>query len=543
MTSGISWRQIRHWNGSQASGFEELCCQLAHTEPEVPSDARFYRKGTPDAGVECYWKLANGEEWAWQAKYFAESLGNKQWEQCDESVKTALERHPALVRLYFCFPRLLPDARTPGRTSAMQRWQSRCVEWSGLAAERGRTVDFVLWDEHELLLRLSKPEHRGRWWFWFNGPSLDASWFQSHVAAAVAQAGDRYTQELHIQLPLAETFEALARTPTFAETLDEIGRRLHQCLVDLGKCGLARHASSANERLDTDLRLALDAVNELPTDVAQELDFTLLLETAIQAQHSVSEAYNAIRDYQLDKERAFEAEHGRRSTSYEGHGADFAEFKLRQIHEELESILDFCESDAARVAAVAAMLLTGDAGVGKTHFLCSIANTQAAADLPVVLLLGEQFDRTEPWTRILQLLGLSCDRDEFLGALNAAGEAAGCRALILIDAINEGEGVLFWKNHLASMLIHIGRYPYLGFAVSIRSAYAVHEAVTSLELIRTEHPGFAGRTLEASRHFFQQFGLPEPNIPLLHPEFDNPLLLKLLCTAIRDSGYDGIPSE
>jgi hypothetical protein len=48
--------------------------------------------------------------------------------------------------------------------------------------------------------------------FWFGGPAMDANWFQQHIAATVAQAGDRYTRESHVELPLASRFDALGYT-------------------------------------------------------------------------------------------------------------------------------------------------------------------------------------------------------------------------------------------------------------------------------------------------------------------------------------------
>ena len=117
----IDWNAIRPLNGSRANGFEELCSQLARAE--CPAGSRFERKGTPDAGVECYAVLNDGSEWGWQAKYF-DKLGDSQWTQIQDSVATALERHPRLVRYFICVPLDRPDARIDGRMSAKQRWDT-----------------------------------------------------------------------------------------------------------------------------------------------------------------------------------------------------------------------------------------------------------------------------------------------------------------------------------------------------------------------------------------------------------------------------------
>ena len=140
----LDWKAIRSLNGSQAEGFEELCAQLARAE--LPSDAKFERKSVPDAGVECYCVQPDGTEWGWQAKYF-DSLGSSQWSQLDHSVKTALDKHPALVRYFVCVPMDRPDARIEGQKSAMQRWDEHVEKWQcwggGSWHERGvRLVGF-----------------------------------------------------------------------------------------------------------------------------------------------------------------------------------------------------------------------------------------------------------------------------------------------------------------------------------------------------------------------------------------------------------------
>ena len=48
----LNWSDIKSLEGSQHKGFEELCAQLARAES--PDIGEFRRKGSPDAGVECY---------------------------------------------------------------------------------------------------------------------------------------------------------------------------------------------------------------------------------------------------------------------------------------------------------------------------------------------------------------------------------------------------------------------------------------------------------------------------------------------------------
>ena len=150
----VNWNDIRALNGSQNAGFEELCAQLARLE--TPSNAKFTRTGNPDAGVEGYCVLPNGDEWGWQAKYFS-SLGSSQWTQIDSSVKTALSKHPNLTRYYVCVPMDRPDAHIPGQTSAMDHWNQRVQKWEMWAQQRNMQVEFVWWGASELVEKLSQP--------------------------------------------------------------------------------------------------------------------------------------------------------------------------------------------------------------------------------------------------------------------------------------------------------------------------------------------------------------------------------------------------
>ncbi len=163
----LNWQSLRSWNGSQHNAFETLCCQLAEYE-NVPYGSVFERKGTPDAGVECYWTLPNGDEICWQAKFFVDIPKETQFSEMDDSVKTALEKHPRMIKYYICLPIDRPDARIRGRKTFFVRWKEREKKWTDWASKINREIEFVFWGEHQLFERLSKKEHWGRSRFWFN---------------------------------------------------------------------------------------------------------------------------------------------------------------------------------------------------------------------------------------------------------------------------------------------------------------------------------------------------------------------------------------
>ncbi|TKJ04112.1 hypothetical protein FC695_12290, partial [Bacillus cereus] len=131
----VDFLKIRNHDGSQDNGFEELICQLAHLSRPKNADYFVRKEGAGgDAGVECYWKLLDGTEHAWQAKFFTESIKDNQWVQISKSVETALEKHPKITKYYVCLPRDWTDSRKTGVNgkvvnSAWDKWLEHVEKW------------------------------------------------------------------------------------------------------------------------------------------------------------------------------------------------------------------------------------------------------------------------------------------------------------------------------------------------------------------------------------------------------------------------------
>jgi hypothetical protein len=534
----LSWHKIREWNGSQNEAFEELCCQLAHTEP-VPDGSHFTRKGRPDSGLECFWTLPDGTEWGWQSKFFPDGLNQGRWKQCDKSFRRAVEGHPKLKRLHFCFPTSFPDDRKANRRTALNQWLQRRTDWLESAPSG---LELALWDEHELMLRLTRQEHRGRTWFWFETPAFDLAWFRRHAKATVnsAETAERYSPRLHIDVPLNEDFAAFGRSPAFDDKLGQVGRQLNAAVVELCKFRLEERIGSQCAKLEQNLRRCIEAANSLKVHSSIHLPFERLENEGHKALEQVSVCREALWQLrQSDKDRTeHESAQARISQDH-----DFSRYTLNEVEEHLTTVIQFCQSREAHLANSRQMLIDGDAGFGKTHLLCHTLEHRIDCGEPTVLLLGERFSDAEPWTQIIQFLGLNCSRDELLGALDAAGEAAGRRTLLLIDALNEGVGISYWKKHLPPVVADLAHYKHVGLGISVRTAYTRQGMLPLNGFVRVEHPGFAGQATEASRSFFQKYGLEEPNVPLLVPEFDSPLFLKLTCEALKAAARTALPTE
>lgn len=548
----MDWSSLRTWDGSQTRAFELLCGQLAAAE-SVPIGSTFVPKASPDAGVECYWRLPNGDEWAWQAKFFRNPPEDSQWKQMAESVITALEKHPRLTRYTFCLPRDREDPRVPKQQWFMNKWDIHTDKWKKLAQQRGIEVEFPYWGESEILNRLSQETHAGRLYFWFNSEYLHGQWFEQHIEVTKSNAGPRYSPELSVDLPIASLFDGLGRLPDFVpRKLKSAGRQLFRAWQRANRADWRGFAADEFSSLDKSVQELIDLLDGLQDAGVLPLPLTRLHELAFHAQQVSSDCVHQL-DVTAQTAQEEERHAGTPEDTVTRRGVTKSEnlrsggYCVTKMVRIFADLVEFTESAEARLANLPSLLLVGDAGTGKTHLFCDVAERRVRDGLPTVVLLGEQFNNDEPWTQMIKLLGLSCSRkEELLGALEAAAQCAGSRALILIDALNEGEGKSLWQKHLAGMLSTLAGYTWVGIAVSVRTSYEPIVIPAHLlsedRLIRCMHEGFSDVEYDATQKFFEHYQIQSPTVPFLMPEFRNPQFLKLFCEGLHRKGLTTIPA-
>ena len=540
----MNWSDIRPHDGSQAGGFEELCSQLARLE--VPDGAEFFRTGNPDGGVECYCRLEDGGEWGWQAKFFRDPLGEPQWKQLDRSVETALDSHPHLVRYVVCVPRDRADGRRPNATTEMQKWESRADKWEEWARERGMQVEFEWSGSSELTHLLSQDQQAGRLRYWFGSVGqFSDEWFARQHGRAVGVAGPRYTPEVHVEVPLVDVFEVFGRLEPAIAKVRGLAKDIREKPVSV----LRRHLDA--EAVDTIAELngvdqalgkvveALGEVRCLPSGewrlsgIMSDIDDAVERLGACAAPLQVAAGEH-------------DAEHKNKDgpSGYWANPYHSADRELREVRIALLRTKNAL-SRIDRIVNSDLMIVKGEAGSGKTHLLCDMAGVRLRENLPTVVLMGQQFTTTEsPWTQILAHLDLrDMSAEQFVGALEAAAQAADCRALFMIDAINEGEGYRIWPEHLGDLLTQLRASEWIAVVLSVRTPYMEH--VVSNEVLESAHVvthhGFQDDTYRAVARFCDHYGLDFPTTPLLRPEFDNPLFLKTLCKGLHHAGKRRIP--
>ena len=538
----LDWKAIRPLHGDKAKGFQELCVQLARTES--PINAEFIPKGNPDAGVECYCVLEDGSEWGWQTKYF-DTLGHSQWSQIDRSVKKALAKHPSMHRYFICVPMDRPDARIRGQKSALQRWNEHVKKWQGWSSDLGMNVEFVWWGSSELLDILVQTKHIGRVYFWFDQRGFDQGWFQDRLKEAIDAAGPRYTPEIHFDLPIAQELDAFGKTVSSFDQIKSLARDVRRELRSLSSPNASNddsHTQFAWDDLCQSVKRILKGFAALEFASQGVVRYNCVVEKVAVAESVAEKVQGSLttlaREYESrpsdDKEEPGYRQNPFRNWSYRI-------YQIQATLREVRSALD----QANTLANASLMVLRGDAGTGKTHLLCDVAQRRIDTGSPTVLLMGQRFlGSEEPWSQALQHLDMRhANVEEFVGALEAASQAANSRALVMIDALNEGRGRELWPVHLSSFLARLENSEWIGVVLSVRSTYdkaVIRPNVLDRAVVVT-HNGFAGLAYDATRSFFSYYELEFPSAPVLQPEYSNPLFLKAICEGLRHKKVRRIP--
>ena len=505
-------------NGSSNDGFEEFVCQLARKE-EIPCAKKFVRNGKPDGGVECYWMLEDGGIVAWQAKYFCKAFDNSQYQQIDVSVNEALNAYPNLKRYIIAVPTDPSNAHVTGRKSMKERIDDYLDKWS----KTKLGVVFEFWWASDLIERLQKPANQGMLRFWFGEHEFTDDDLIRFNAESIKDLGKRYTPKLNVEVEVLQYFEVLSRGKLLNRFLD---RELKMAEIACGKIEKDERCHKVLDKVEG-VRNAIRQIKEHNVAGVDRFALDEFLTALASLAEAVQDIANNIIEASKDEEyRRFR--------------------ELYDLGSDVLHVYNDLHQDIMRLINDPILILEGDAGVGKSHLIADVVLRREKEKQFSLLFLGQKFITDEnPFTQMMRMLYFNGSSEELLEMLEAKAEATGHRIIIFIDAINEGHGLTIWQSNIRSFIDKIRQHPWLGLVLSIRTSYV--DAILPWNefrydrYVRARHYGFGINTQKAVQLYFKEYGILYPSVPLLNPEFRNPLFLHLFCEGMRNNGYSKIP--
>ncbi|HDR6384194.1 TPA: ATP-binding protein, partial [Bacillus thuringiensis] len=192
------------------------------------------------------------------------------------------------------------------------------------------------------------------------------------------------------------------------------------------------------------------------------------------------------------------------------------------------------------------LLIYGDAGIGKSHLLADNAKRLQEVGHSVFLFLGQHLNTHDhPYKQLFDLIDYKGSKESFFKEFNDRAQKKNKQTVIIIDALNEGEGKHFWKSYLMNFLNFIKEFENIAVVLSVRSNYLRSILPENIEedfpLYKLEHKGFNNLSLEALDPFFNFYKINPVIFPSLENECYNPLFLQIYCEAIQEEyvGFRG----
>lgn len=549
--STINFKNIRATPKSQHESFEALANLLFQRSFPVATGSEFtsLRGDGGDGGVEAYFRELAGAVHGVQAKYFFK-LGDSEFGQIKDSLKTALQNYPDLRSYHIYVPFDLTGRKAAGKlgkseTEKFDAWKNA---QEAAASKAGKSLHIELIGAtkcREQLLSLD--HHGGLRRYWFDDSTLTDGAIRSCLGAAQAFAGPRYTQTLDVDTAAHLALDFFGGT---GDVQAWVGPRLKPLraafsYLSWGVDEVVSVLTAAQQSLATEhvsrVRAGLRdvVIGNSPADAPARL---LASARALEPLMAAAEA-----KHYAD----FCAKHGASNDTpgfrqwHASYMVDFPAANLdssRGAQKDIIELVDALNSPAIQASRAQSLLLVGPAGIGKTHAIVSAAERRLALGAYSLVLFGDDFDGPSPWEVIRSKLGFGANvgRDELFECLNAAGSVQGYPFVVFIDALNEGPMGAKWKDRLPEFLSQVRAYPGVKVCVSTRDTYKDMVVDSRFPGYAFQHPGFRGRELEALQDFAASYGLDTEITPLFSDETANPLFLHLACRTLQAQGVKSL---
>ncbi|MDO8500758.1 MAG: ATP-binding protein [Gemmatimonadaceae bacterium] len=213
----------------------------------------------------------------------------------------------------------------------------------------------------------------------------------------------------------------------------------------------------------------------------------------------------------------------------------------RVIQNAVEEIVLLVESPAWNAVTKKAVLLLGEWGTGKTHFLCDLTLQRDRRKLPTLFYLAQNLSGgIDPLQAICDQTRLAQNPRALFKRLDALGQQSASRGLLIIDGINEGDRAQ-WKRSVRAITGLLKGLDNVGVILSCRRPFddQIFSARSRAAFVTIEHPGFETVEFDAQVEYFAYYRIPAPHVPLLAPEFARPLFLKMLCETVYSLAANG----
>lgn len=498
----VNWEQFRVCNRNTRIAFEEMSRMLFRHRYLASETELIMNPNNPGVEVEPVWDRDHKKRISYQSKFF---VNGTDYQQIFHSVEVTIKHYAGqLDRVYlYCNNNITLTA--PTYKKARDLLEVNNIELIPVCGDE--ILDQVREDQ--------LAEHT-----YFDVPLLTDDWIKRKLSMSLAALGKRYNQEFNIETDTQRRFELFLCNSASANILNGIKEKVVKELS---------HFSDTYGKGRALARKLLSVVSDLEPVSANNLLMAYRWHNSVLQQ--CTDDIAAAND-KISKLREQSAQMDTQNKkSYIRHDID-------QIQGVLDTLLGLCINDGDKSLLQSKVLIvTGDAGMGKSQMLAEAAKNCAEQSDAVVLMLGSSFLNSDPLgTQVVDILGLGCSFDAFLDKLEGWAERADEYSYILIDALNECGNKKVWMNNIVQLIQQISDYKRIKMAISLRTGYDQFMFGNRLDsfcaagvVTKLRHRGFWNDSIPAIRTFLDHYEIPFLPAYGLSSEMTNPLYLTLFC--------------
>ena len=169
------------------------------------------------------------------------------------------------------------------------------------------------------------------------------------------------------------------------------------------------------------------------------------------------------------------------------------------------------------------MIVTANAGYGKTHYMCATAE-RLSKKMNTYLLFGSKFIVGKKFSeQLIEMMGLG---NKTLEELNDKAKCLNENAIIIIDAINEGADNAFWQIAVNSINNEYEKFQNIKFIFTFRENESKIDINNWCEI---SFKGFENRTKDAIEKYFSYYKIDVTDDfkQKYYKEFNEPLFLSI----------------
>ena len=499
----ISWTAFEACNANTQEAFEYMCGSLFRRMFTVDGTVLHYNPQNP--GIECEPTIEKdtGKRISFQAKYFGAQIG---YSKLEDSTEKTVKYYAGRIDKVFLYCN--KDLYISG--VQYQRIKKRLND-SGIELETvtNRAILDVVPDYPQIAA------------CYFNAFSLTPEWFKAKHEKSLAELGRRYNGKFNI---CTETEHELDLFFQNNDAVSAINQKKEKAIDEL----------RSNQWRCSEYRPAVARAIDFLMDLPEVNKYTLSdsMRWAELLRGCIADELASARDRLSIAERDY----------YEKHDSESRELYTNlKWFVSIPNLLQFSSTEE-RLLNDRILVLTGQAGTGKSHLLANTVKKSLLIGDPCILLLGQGFSSDEPVSvQIPQQLSLDTDLEDLFAVLNEIGVRTNRSITICIDALNESGNKRIWKTGLPGIIKSLEQFEKIRLIISYRTGYenlvlgdSVRDWLNSGKILSLFHEGFRDESIDAVQDFLNHYGIPfSPEYYLQH-EMTNPLFLTLFCET-----YDG----